>query len=127
MKDEIWRVIDYKTGNDIVTESLKTEELFSKPGKKVMLQLMFYAWLVKQSYPHVQVKAGMYKLRNVNQGVKWLLKGNVLTDDLMEEFEAALKNTINELFNPAIAFGQTDDLKRCTLCDFSTICGKNNQ
>ncbi len=125
VKDEVWRIIDYKTGNDLISESINMEDIFSDPKKKVMLQLLFYSWLVKQTNTNIQIKAGMYKLRNVNQGVKWLLAGNIISTEVLKEFETALKQVISGIFEEKFPFSQTVDRKRCEYCDFINICGRN--
>lgn len=124
-KDGVLRVIDYKTGGDEVSDKYSLQQLFSDPKKKVMLQLLFYSWLIKQNRPEAVVKAGMYKLRNISQGIKWMEKGNIITNELLSVFETQLQSLIADLFNAEIPFFQTDDIKRCEYCDFINICGRN--
>ncbi len=59
--------------------------------------------------------------------------GKIIVDDyseqLEQEFEAALQKVLSELFNPEIPFIQadtgSDDV--CKYCDYATICGKTNR
>jgi CRISPR/Cas system-associated exonuclease Cas4 (RecB family) len=123
-KDGILRIIDYKTGNDEVTDKYAIDQLFKDSKKKVMLQLLFYSWLVKRSAPHAAVKAGMYKLRHVSQGIKWMQKGEIITDEILDAFTSELSATISSLFNPTTPFSQATDRKRCEYCDFINLCGR---
>ncbi len=41
-----------------------------------------------------------------------------------EEFEAALDNTLTEIYNPDVPFTQCEDTKACKLCDFARICNR---
>ncbi len=120
----VFRIIDYKTGNDIINNQLDIDTLFTNPNKKVTLQLLFYSLLFKSNFPGQPIKAGMYKLRNVNTGIQWINGGNVLTDELLESFKSALLKLIGDIFNSNIDFSQTDDLKQCEYCDFKKICNR---
>ena len=66
----------------------------------------------------------MYKLREVNLGIQWINGGNIITDELMDSFKSNMLQLIGEIFNPAVSFIQTDDIKRCELCDFNKICNR---
>jgi PD-(D/E)XK nuclease superfamily len=122
-QNEILRIIDYKTGGDKVNDKF---EIFTQPKKKVMLQLFFYSWLVKQNKPEAVIKAGMYKLREISQGIIWLNKGDVLSNTLLDEFRNELQQVISSIFDPEIPFMQTEDIKRCEYCDFINLCGRNS-
>ena len=42
-----------------------------------------------------------------------------------EPFETLLRETLAELFDPAVPFGQCADPESCTWCDFKEICRRN--
>ena len=122
--NEVFRIIDYKSGNDKISTNLDIDSLFENPDKKVMLQLLLYAMLFQQNFPGQPVKAGIYKLREVNAGIQWINGGNILTDEILESFKSNLLELIGEIFNPAVAFSQTEDIDRCEICDFNKICNR---
>lgn len=43
---------------------------------------------------------------------------------LEKEFRERLKTLLEELFNPALNFNQTEDEDQCTYCDFKGMCKK---
>ena len=47
--------------------------------------------------------------------------------DPEDEFMALLRLKIKEMLNPEIPFEQTADTKRCTFCDFKTICHREQK
>jgi ATP-dependent helicase/nuclease subunit B len=103
------RIIDYKTGA-VEDRNLKVEEWDDlrqpKEGNK-SLQLMMYAWLYLRNHPdQSSVQAGIISLRKTN---KWLMplkvmKSLVVTREMLDEFEAFLKQLLEEIFDPELPF-----------------------
>ena len=134
LKDNILRVIDYKTGKDKLSFD-SVASLFSRDSKrnKAAFQTLLYALLYKQNLPYLKAEGkikmvpGLINRLNLfDDGFTFGLKvGKELVNDvdlLLPEFESHLKNLFDELFNPAQSFDQTNDLENCKLCAYSQIC-----
>jgi len=119
----ITRIIDYKTGQvDLKSKSL--EELFNNPDKKALFQLYFYALLFRLNYPGKPVKTGFYIARNLGSGISWPGDGNVVQEEVLEEFKNLLGEKLSEILNPAIDFVQTSDTDQCEYCAYKIICNR---
>jgi CRISPR/Cas system-associated exonuclease Cas4 (RecB family) len=118
------RIIDYKTGKVQDAVSSSVSELFTSPDYKEQFQAFFYSWLYHSNHKTSAIKAGLYRLKKVSEGVKYINEGEVITAEQFGEFEVQLKNLLSEIFNPEIPFSQTDDEKRCLYCSFKDICNR---
>lgn len=113
-----YRVLDYKTGEveivkakNVNKEDLATyfEKYFNDPKYKAGFQIYLYAYLFwKNNNQMPFVKAGLYTLKRINQGILFVRDGEVLTKDDFEAFEKKLRALLDELFNPEIPFVQTE-------------------
>jgi len=130
-KENELRIIDYKTGRDkLEFESIPS--LFERDisRNKAAFQTFLYALLyrVNHSTKDVQVIPGLInrdylfgKKHEFGFTVKKL--GRVAaTDQIMNEFEARLKNVLSEIFDPADVFDQTDQVEICSYCPYKNIC-----
>ncbi len=133
-KGDVVRVIDYKTGKDELSfESVAS--LFSHADKrnKAAFQTMLYAYVyyLRQPVSKEQIQPGLLNRKNLfadnfvfgHEIGKGRSKTRI-TDakPMLAEFEAHLKETLNELFNPAIPFSQAADNSPCTFCSYKGIC-----
>ena len=120
------RILDYKTGNDKVESMPETAKLFSDPSYKVNIQLMLYTLLVSEYYPDLEqpLQAGIFRMRQFDEGVEWLNEGEAITASTIDEFKSGLTTLIEEIYNPAVPFSQTDDIKRCRNCDYRHLCSR---
>ncbi len=115
------RIIDYKTGK--VRLSYKDlNELFSNPDKKALFQLYFYNLLYKSGHPESTTKAGIYLASSLSGGINWPKNETAFSDESNEKFKELLGSLISEIFNRAIPFSQTNDIKRCEYCPYTHIC-----
>lgn len=119
-REGITRIIDYKTGK-VEVRSKNIEELFTKP-KKTLFQLYFYAYLYKKNFPEKIIKTGFYVARSIGGGILFPGNGTPVEAEVMNEFSDRLKLLLDELYDPAIPFSQTEDLKRCEYCPYKIIC-----
>jgi RNAse (barnase) inhibitor barstar len=133
-KDDVLRVIDYKTGKDKLNfESIAS--LFSREGRrnKAAFQTLLYALLYRQKFHASGRFAGMKlvpglinRLNLFDEGFTFGLKAGreQLTDvePILPEFEAHLKEIFKELFDPEKPFDQTGELENCKYCPYSQIC-----
>ncbi len=103
------RIIDYKTGAvDKGKLGVKDWADLRQPkdGNK-SLQLMVYAWLYMKNNPGTtELQAGIISLRNTSKWVMWLkyFSSDVITREVVDEFEKFLKGVVEEIFNPKFSF-----------------------
>ena len=135
-KDGVVRVLDYKTGRD-ETEIGVFENIFNpdvapkfKWGRKAGYQTFFYAWLYASKKGSMDaIVPGLINIKQFFQtDFDYRLKRNGIpipdSRDYLPEFEAKLVNLLEEIFGMNHSFDQTEDLKKCTFCDFKGICGR---
>jgi hypothetical protein len=130
-KDNITRIVDYKTGmvklagpkylSKPVEEYIET--YFQDPDLKSGFQGYFYGLLGKPVLTG-DFQVGILGMRQLNQGVQWLQQGLPIRSELMVEFEIRLQAMVKEIYDPAIPFTQTDDVKRCRYCPYNRICNR---
>ncbi|MEM6271964.1 MAG: PD-(D/E)XK nuclease family protein [Bacteroidota bacterium] len=121
------RIVDYKTGRVPRRLEVKDfEEIRDGTKKKEVFQLAFYAYLyLRNAAKDTVVRSGIYPVRNLSQGLKFLSIGPQAEHlDLiaLEDFEAELVNILDEIFDPAVPFTQTDEPTRCRYCAYKVIC-----
>lgn len=129
-KDNILRVIDYKTGKDQLDfESI--DSLFAREGKrnKAAFQTMLYALLYKANVKSdgFKIVPGLINRMNLfDKDFQFGLKvGKTYVadvDSLLPEFEKHLKVVLEELFNPGVPFDQTTNTEICRYCAYQGIC-----
>ena len=108
------RIIDYKTGkvtqnelNIIDWEVLSTDGTFGKA-----FQVLAYAYMYHKNHPSASIQAGVISFKNLQSGFMAFQKkeaskgaGNsIITNEVLQKFEAELLKLILELLNPAIPF-----------------------
>jgi hypothetical protein len=132
-KDNVLRIVDYKTGSDKLDFDT-IASLFdrtSKKRQKAVFQTLLYAFLYQTNFPlkpDDQMLTGIlnreFLFANAEFGLqmnrKWVY--NVLP--LMEEFSIHLTTLLEEIFNPEVPFDQTTDTKTCEFCPYKNICYK---
>lgn len=136
-KDNTLRIVDYKTGGD--TEIPANIESLFTPGDKrsnYIFQTFLYASIVCRKlrekndgrkvapallYIH-RAASGDYS-PVIQMGEPRKPKEPVEDFSLFEnEFRERLKKLLEEIFNPGIAFTQTDNENKCAYCDFKDLC-----
>ena len=116
------RILDYKTGKVEWKKVKAMADLFSEPKHKEQLQTWLYAWLYSQVSGHSGIRSGLVVARELGEGVKYVNDGNVFSAEQLGEFETHLRTLLDEIYNPAIPFKQTEDEQRCRYCSFKEIC-----
>ncbi len=134
-KDNKVRILDYKTGQDEKRfESL--ESLFDRDNEKrnkAVMQTLLYSLLYLNAYPHEEgrVIPGLYNSRELFSpgfDVRLEIKGErgytPVQDvrDYAQDFMIQLQGLLEEIFDPAQPFTQTDNLRKCSYCSFREIC-----
>ncbi|NPA44074.1 MAG: hypothetical protein GXO49_00920 [Chlorobi bacterium] len=136
-KDGIYRVIDYKTGQQKNT-FYSIEELFNSEKKtraKHVLQTFIYAMIFKDSQHPIKVKLrpSIFYVRNMKshnysdaiflkQYRKEIKVDENLTEEMLPEFSEKLTELIEEIFNKEIPFTQTESKHNCDYCPFYDLC-----
>jgi RecB family exonuclease len=131
MCNGIISIADYKTGTPLGSV-IKSDDiaLFSTDPKYAKaMQLLTYAWLYWRSNnsPDIQLRTGIYWLREIGKGFDPLKADgkDVINKELLLQFEAVLKNVLNELLDPAVPFTKTEHVERCSHCEFVRICRRD--
>jgi hypothetical protein len=126
------RVIDYKTGKDDLTfESL--ESLFDGEGRhnKAAFQTMLYSYVysLHQRTASERIKPGLLNRNNLfGTDFKFGLRMGKIREPLedvsmlLPEFGQRLHEVVEEIFNPAVPFKQTSNLKSCVYCSYRALC-----
>jgi hypothetical protein len=129
-KDNIIRIIDYKSGRD--ESSFKNIaslfDVMDNKRNKAVFQTFFYTLLYIKNHPEFEkgpVISGLYNLRELynkdfDLRIKLKDRGAKFIDDIipfMEEYEQYFKKLITEIFNPDIPFQHGDDKDTCMYCE----------
>jgi hypothetical protein len=132
------RLIDYKSGID-AKEFKDIPSLFDRTDKKrnkAAMQTLFYGLLYQANYPDntLPLKPAIFNLREIfrddfNPYLQEKPDRNSKQEvqnylDYREDYETALKNTLEEIFDPQQAFDQTEDLDKCRTCPYADICAR---
>jgi hypothetical protein len=137
-KDDVVRIVDYKTGQDSKS-FLDIVSLFDRENKsrnKAVFQTFFYGLLFLESpigYSDLPVQASLFNIRELfNEDFSPLIqqkngRSAVEVYDVrpfLGEFKRELDNLLAEIFNPSVAFTQTEDVKKCGYCPYAGICNR---
>lgn len=127
------RIIDYKSGNpDKAVKDLET--LFDgtvDTKKSAILQTLVYASVYAgEKGLETPLAIGLYVLRSLKGEHDWKLylgtnkaKHPISNYQLIsDEFNNHLTALLEEIYNPAIPFVQTKNIKNCTYCEFKQTC-----
>ncbi len=120
VKNGALEILDYKSGKAELTADF--EKVFSNPDFKAAFQLFYYVMLVRKEFKNIPLKAGLYVMKQLSGGISFLNNDEIISEKMMDEFEERLKLLLEEIFNPALSFTQTEDLKQCSYCPYAAIC-----
>ena len=129
--DGIYRIIDYKTGS-VKKAFSSIESLFTKEEdnrNNEAFQTLLYCWLFDKS-DLTQIIPGLYDIKGMNESkfspeFKMAKKELLDFNEVKNEFEIHLRKLIEDIFDPNIAFTQTQNQKICENCDFINICKRD--
>lgn len=140
-KDNIVRVLDYKTGRD-EKNIISMASLFDRQDpkrNKAALQAMFYALLYEgnkkddtlresplREHPF-RIVPGLINAKNIFEDLfdpGFTLDKNVVRDfaSYKADFINELEKLLRELFDEKVPFDQTDDHEKCSYCPYASIC-----
>ena len=124
-KDEVIRIIDYKTGKIGKKRIDSLSDYFSDPVYKEQFQAMYYAYLTKNKIPGKKIISGLYTMRDLSEGIWFLNNNEPFSEEQFREFEILLNKLLNEIFSPDTPFFQTTDEDRCKYCAYKSLCNRN--
>jgi len=133
IKDQVVRLLDYKTGKD--TKKIPSiASLFDRNDKKrnkAAMQTFLYAFFYQYQNPENQlpIKPGIINIKEIYSedfSPYLQLNNNEVNDyrEFAEEFEQGLRGLLEEIVNPLVPFDQTEDKKKCTYCAYKELCGR---
>ncbi len=120
VKENTLEILDYKSGKAELTADL--EKVFTNPDTKATFQLLYYGMLMRKQLKNIPFKAGLYVMKQLSGGISFLNDGEIISDELMVEFEKKLNLLLDEIFDPSFSFTQTKDLRQCAYCPYVAIC-----
>jgi hypothetical protein len=127
MKDDILRIIDYKTGDvgSLKLPAIKEWPLDQVIKKKEAFQLLFYWFLaVKQPDGAAVAQLAVYPFKTLTESMKRLSidEEGVMGHHYLADFEEMLTGIFSDVLSLEQPFSQTEDEKRCRTCPFTKIC-----
>ena len=132
-KDELIRILDYKTGSDDKDIGSKgIEALFTNKNKKAAFQLFLYSDIYNtqiskeknQLYPVIYRKNDLFDPEAQDE---LSFSKNIIKDirTFLPEFNEHLQTLLEDIFDPLTDFQQTEDVSTCQYCEFSGICHRD--
>ena len=130
-KDDTLRIVDYKTGGSPKTPE-NIEKLFSRDKDRAnyIFQTFLYAYIMlhKQSlkvapallYIHRAASTQYSPVIELGKGKDKMPVNNFAFYE--DQFKELLDELLQEIFNPEVPFDQTEELDKCSYCDFKAIC-----
>lgn len=124
------RIIDYKTGSGkkMVFSEISSLIIDDKKRPAPIFQTFFYAWMIAKTQGNKALIPNVYYIRSLFQDFNPnIYKDKTIVDDFgdyYDDFEKTLKELLTEIFNPDIAFSQTENQDKCRYCDYKDICLK---
>lgn len=124
------RILDYKTGGR-PEEPRDMAQLTAPDDNRphYSFQTFLYAWVVchETTLPVMPALFFVHKSHGDDYSPLIPLARVPVTDfrPLMADFEPVLRSLLEELFDPARPFTQTDLPKTCARCDFRSLCGRD--
>ena len=131
-KNEVCRIIDYKTGK-VGSEFKDPEETFSSDAGHscdAIRQSFLYSLVVSKLKNYKKIQPSLFFVRSILQEdfdprIINRSSGRIPVEDfstLSADIENRLVEILSELYDPDVEFVQTEDENRCTYCLYRSIC-----
>lgn len=131
-KEGTLRIVDYKTGGSPKTPA-NIEQLFtpSETRPNYIFQTFLYAAIMSRKQSLMVAPALLYIHRAASESYSPVVEMGEPRKPKMpvnnfaffeDEFRERLQTLLEEIFDEKEAFTQTEDLKKCSYCDFKAIC-----
>ncbi len=132
-KDGVLRIVDYKTGSDVLNFS-SMDDVFDTHGKKqnkALLQTLFYTHVFEQANATAWVEPNMYSVRNMRKEGALFMEGKdrdklsgMHLQGVKNEFLKLMRQKLAELFDENIPFTPTTVETSFTYSPYVTLCGR---
>jgi len=124
------RIIDYKTGKGETTfREMATLFDASKNNRPYqILQVLIYGLFYLQENPGTVISPALYYLRSVYDRLDPVIRYDKHSVSdlslLLPEFRHHFDALLEEIFNPALPFRQTENIRSCEWCPFRELCNR---
>ncbi|MGQ8338034.1 PD-(D/E)XK nuclease family protein [Sunxiuqinia sp. A32] len=126
------RIIDYKTGRNLKLDYKSIDQLFDreyKDRRKEIMQTLVYCEIFSRTNSGKQINPAIYKIDQFfDDEFSPFITSNktpINYKDVSVDFTESLQNLLNEIFSDTGSYEQTDDVKKCTNCQFNIICRRS--
>lgn len=131
-KEGTLRIVDYKTGGSPKTPA-NIEQLFtpSETRPNYIFQTFLYAAIMSRKQSLMVAPALLYIHRAASESYSPVIEMGEPRKPKMpvnnfaffeDEFRERLQALLEEIFDEKETFTQTEDIKKCSYCDFKAIC-----
>lgn len=131
-KEGTLRIVDYKTGGSPKTPA-NIEQLFtpSETRPNYIFQTFLYAAIMSRQQSLMVAPSLLYIHRAASESYSPVVEMGEPRKHKMpvnnfaffeDEFRERLQALLEEIFDEKEAFTQTEDIKKCSYCDFKAIC-----
>jgi len=128
----LMHILDYKTGKVDMSFPVLTS-LFDKENKtrnKAAFQTLVYSYILHKNQSLItEIHPGIYSLRGIfeedfDPSLRSKETGNQQVEfvAISDQFEMHFRQLLEEIFNMAIPFTQTDIEDHCKYCSYRQIC-----
>ncbi|MEQ7798167.1 PD-(D/E)XK nuclease family protein [Pedobacter sp. ASV1-7] len=133
-KNGITRIVDYKTGSDVLRYTNLTDVFDTNGNKqnKALIQTLFYTYVFEKANAVEWVEPNLYSIRNMRKEGTYFyftegrekvkLNGEQL-ESVKTEFIGFLEARLSELFNEDIPFVPTENEAGFAYSPYLTLCG----
>lgn len=123
------RIIDYKTGKNLLLRFKEFGEFFDREKAKrpkEIFQTLVYSEIYRRSKGDDPLQPAIYKIDeffNDDFRPEIRLNGQVVNyPDLADDFVKSLEGLLEEMMGPANLYEQTSNLHHCSICPYNSIC-----
>lgn len=132
--DKYTRLIDYKSGKEKAMTFGEISDLFdsSKQNRpQYVLQVFLYSMLYQEQCRDAYIQPGVSFIRTLFKDHETRVRHGLtrtermFVDEVsgwMDGFKRELQHLLGQIFDQAIPFRQTADLKQCEYCAFTSLC-----
>lgn len=123
------RIIDYKTGRNLVLKFKEFSEFYDREKDKrpkEIFQTLVYSEIYVRSQVNAPLWPAIYKIDEFfNEEFRPGIRQNdqiVKYQDVADDFVKSLESLLEEIFSADQVYEQTRNLNHCKLCPYNSIC-----
>lgn len=128
------RLIDYKSGKEKAMSFGEMSDLFDSQKQnrpQYVLQVFLYSMLYQEQYKDAFVQPGVSFIRSLFKDHETRVRygsgrgEKIFVDEVSEwlnPFRDELKILLQQIYDQSVSFKQTEDLRRCDYCAFTSLC-----